>query len=144
MITTMSSAVQANGIALTERTAENNGVKVTYAIAFDWQDEKIVAINIQKIERNGVTYGLDIADKIENLCCKYLDDTYTMEVESGVIVFVKQLTDDECNKLETETVAMEASDEFVQESGFFDDMQWVMEEHTVCAICDEWNDMMNM
>lgn len=56
----------------------------------------------------------------------------------------RQITDDECNKLETETVAMEASDEFVQEPVFFDDMMWIMEEHTVCAICDEWNDMMNM
>lgn len=142
MITTISSRVQNNGIALTERTAEMNDVKVTYHISFDWQEEKIVCINITNIEHNGKYYGIDIADKIETLCSKYLDDSFTMECVDSVIVFEKKLTDDECNKLETETVALEQSTEYEQEPGFFDDMQWMMEEHTVCAICEEWNDLM--
>lgn len=146
MITTISSQVQANGIALTERTAEMFGVKVSYRIGFDWQDEKIVGINITNIEHNGKSYCVDIADKIETLCSKYLDDSFTMECDSAIISFVKKLTDEECNKLEVETVALENGEEPIQESGtyFFDDMQWTMEEHTVCAICEEWDDLMKL
>ena len=144
MITTLSSAVQENGIALTERTAEKFDVKVTYDIRFDWEDEKIVALNIHNIEHNGKSYGIDIADKIERMCSKYLDDSFTMELNDNVITFTKQLTDDECNKLDDEAVAMDASDECVQEPGFLDDMMWTMEEHTVCAICDEWDDVINL
>jgi len=142
MITTVSDYVDTNK-SVCERIAERNGIKISYHIVLDWLEDKKAYMNIDKIDNNGVIYGVDIADKIEQHCSKLLDDSFTMEICDSVIVFEKALTIDECIKLELEEQNLENGIECTQESGtyFMDDMLWSMEENTVCAIIDDWNEL---
>ena len=142
MITTISDYVDTNK-SVCERIAERNGIKISYHIVLDWIEDKKAYMNIDKIDNNGTIYGIDIADKIQSHCSKLLDDSFTMEICDSVIVFEKELTDDECMKLETEEQNRENNIKCVQESDtyFMDDMLWVMEEHTVCAIIDDWDEL---
>ena len=76
-------------------------------------------------------------------CSKLLDDSFKIEICDSAIVFEKELTDIECMKLEAEQKNLENDIECVQESGtyFMDDMLWIMEENTVCAIIDDWDEL---